>query len=80
MKIPSKLLQGMAAAVTLAGMTGCGFGTSAPPPPVPTPTPVAADPSADPNTGNPINANNQCPVGDPGQPGFRDPCPACGRG
>ena len=69
MKIPVNILQGLAAAVALAGMAGCGFGTSAPTPEPPQSTEKSACPDG-----------NQCPNEEPGKPGFRDPCPACGRG
>jgi hypothetical protein len=70
MRLPVNILQRLAAAVALAGMSGCGFGTSAPTSPQ---APVSTEQTSSPD-------GEQCPNNDPGKPGFRDPCPACGRG
>jgi hypothetical protein len=71
MKLPSNVLQGLAAAVACVGVAGCTVGTAAPSGPQPASSQNSNDPSVDPS-GVPHEApGNVC------QP---DGCPNCGRG
>lgn len=68
MKLPVKILQSLAAAVAIVGVGGCNIA------PEPAPT---EDPKPTEQCNNP---GGECPNPQPNGPGFRDPCPACGRG
>lgn len=66
MKLPVKVLQGLAAAVALAGMAGCNFA----------PGTAEAPTTSERAVQQPNNAHNHEPV----MPQMPDGCPACGRG
>jgi hypothetical protein len=80
MKLPVKVLQGLAAAVVLVGMAGCDCGKS------PTgETPRSTDPNVTgdgtPRSSDPNVAPQQQRPGEVCEPGGgAAPCPACGRG
>jgi hypothetical protein len=68
MKIPVQILQGLAAAVALAGISGCGYVA---PTSVPERPKSIENQSADPNAENHERPGKVC------EPAA---CPACGRG
>ncbi len=67
MKVPASILQGLAVALTGAGLTGCGFIRS---------TPTSTEPSVETTSCEPDTQNNARP----NHVNLPDPCPACGRG
>lgn len=67
MKLPAKILQGLAVALTGAGLSGCGIIKS---------TPTSHDPNVE-NSSTDPNATKNAPGEKVCLP---DSCPACGRG